>query len=67
MKPDFDAATATWEKPVWIKAGDLVFSNIKAWEGAIGVAEPEHDGFIASHRYLTAVSDPQKALPEYLL
>lgn len=67
VKPDFDAATATWEKPVWIKFGDLVFSNIKAWEGAIGVAEPEHDGFIGSHRYLTAVSDPKKALPEYLL
>lgn len=67
IKPDFDAATATWEKPVWIKAGDVVFSNIKAWEGAIGVAKPEHDGFIASHRYLTAVADPAKALPEYFL
>ena len=44
-----------------------MFSNIKAWEGAIGVAKPEHDGFIASHRYLTAVADPAKALPEYFL
>lgn len=67
IKPDFDAAAATWEKPVWIKSGDIVFSNIKAWEGAIGVAKLEHDGFIASHRYLTAVVDPAKALPEYLL
>ncbi len=67
VKPEFDAATATWEKPVWIKAGDIVFSNIKAWEGAMGVAAPEHDGFIASHRYLTAVANPDRALPEYLL
>lgn len=67
VKPEFDAATATWEKPVWIKTGDIVFSNIKAWEGAMGVAEPEHDGFIASHRYLTAVANPDRALPEYLL
>ncbi len=67
VKPDFDADAATWEKPVWIKAGDIVFSNIKAWEGAIGVAKPEHDGFIASHRYLTAVVKPELALPEYLL
>jgi type I restriction enzyme S subunit len=67
VKPDFDADAATWEKPVWIKAGDIVFSNIKAWEGAIGVAKPEHDGFIASHRYLTAVVKPEVALPEYLL
>ena len=67
VKPDFDADAATWEKPVWIKAGDIVFSNIKAWEGAIGVAKPKHDGFIASHRYLTAVVKPELALPEYLL
>lgn len=67
VKPDFDADAATWEKPVWIKVGDIVFSNIKAWEGAIGVAKPEHDGFIASHRYLTAVAKPELALPEYLL
>lgn len=67
VKPDFDADAATWEKPVWIKADDIVFSNIKAWEGAIGVAKPEHDGFIASHRYLTAVVKPELALPEYLL
>jgi type I restriction enzyme S subunit len=67
VKPNFDADAATWEKPVWIKAGDIVFSNIKAWEGAIGVAKVEHDGFIASHRYLTAVAQPEIALPEYLL
>jgi type I restriction enzyme, S subunit len=67
VKPDFDADAATWEKPVWIKTGDIVFSNIKAWEGAIGVAKPEHDGFIASHRYLTAVVKPELAVPEYLL
>jgi type I restriction enzyme, S subunit len=67
VKPNFDADATTWEKPVWIKAGDIVFSNIKAWEGAIGVAKVEHDGFIASHRYLTAVAQPEIALPEYLL
>lgn len=67
VKPDFDADAATWEKPVWIKSGDIVFSNIKAWEGAIGIAKPEHDGYIASHRYLTAVVNPEIALSDYLL
>ena len=67
VKPDFDADAATWEKPVWIKSGDIVFSNIKAWEGAIGVAKPEHDGYLASHRYLTAVVKPEIAIPEYFL
>lgn len=56
-KPDFDADAATWQKPVWIKSGDLVLSNIKAWEGAIAVAEERHEGCIASHRYLTCVPD----------
>jgi len=44
-----------------------VFSNIKAWEGAMSIAEPKHDGFIASHRYLTAVANFDKVLPEYVL
>jgi type I restriction enzyme S subunit len=53
IKPEFDGAEATWEKPVWIAAGDLVLSNIKAWEGAIAVANESHAGCIASHRYIT--------------
>ena len=31
------------------------------------MAKPEHDGYIASHRYLTAVANSEDALPEYLL
>lgn len=58
VKPDFEGADATWQKPVWINAGDVVLSNIKAWEGAIAVASSEHDGCIASHRYITCVTDP---------
>jgi type I restriction enzyme S subunit len=66
-KPDFDAAEATWEKPVWIKSADLVLSNIKAWEGAIALAGDEHDGAIASHRYITCVTDSKQLLGEFLL
>lgn len=65
-KPDFDGAHATWEKPVWIKAGDLVLSNIKAWEGAIAVAGADHDGAIASHRYITCVPDTQRTTVSFL-
>lgn len=64
VKPDFDGAEATWQKPVWIKAGDLVLSNIKAWEGAI--AGDEHDGCIASHRYITCVPDTEQATEGFL-
>lgn len=65
-KPDFDGATATWEKPVWVKSGDLVLSNIKAWEGAIAVASDMHDGCIASHRYITCVPDPTQATANFI-
>lgn len=64
-KPDFDGADATWEKPVWVKSGDLVFSNIKAWEGAIAVATDAHDGCIASHRYITCVPDSARATAKF--
>jgi type I restriction enzyme S subunit len=65
-KPEFDGAAATWEKPVLIAKGDLVFSNIKAWEGAISWATEEHDGCIASHRYITCVPQADLAVPEFL-
>lgn len=66
VKPAFDGATVTWQKPVWVKSGDLVFSNIKAWEGAIAVASDAHDGCIASHRYITCVPDPMRATTGFL-
>lgn len=66
IKPDFDGAEATWQKPVWIRFGDLVLSNIKAWEGAIAIARDEHDGCIASHRYITCVPDPEQATAGFL-
>lgn len=66
IKPDFDGAEATWQKPVWIKSGDLVLSNIKAWEGAIAIAGEEHDGCIASHRYITCVPDYERATVGFL-
>lgn len=48
-------ADVTWEKPFLVKAGDILISNIKAWEGAIAVATSADDSFVASHRYLTCV------------
>ena len=65
-KPEFDGASVTWEKPVLIAKGDLVFSNIKAWEGAISWATEAHDGSIASHRYITCVPHANLAVPEFL-
>jgi len=49
-----------------IHAGDLVFSNVFAWEGAIAVAQPEDDGRAGSHRYITYLADPEQSTAEFL-
>ncbi|MFZ4476905.1 MAG: restriction endonuclease subunit S, partial [Saprospiraceae bacterium] len=43
-KPSFNSDELSWEKPNWIKEGDLLMSNIKAWEGAVAAVGKEHDG-----------------------
>ena len=49
-----------------IKAGDLVFMNVFAWEGAIAVAQQEDDGRVASHRFMMHEVLPDKATAEFL-
>ena len=36
-----------------IEAGDVVFSNVFSWEGAVAVARPEDHGRFGSHRYIS--------------
>lgn len=49
-----------------IKAGDLVLSNVFAWEGAVAVAKPEDDGRYGSHRYITCIVDKSRADTSYI-
>jgi len=59
-KPTLIGAELDWQKLYRVHAGDLVISNIKAWEGAIAVAgEDDHDR-VGSHRYITCV--PQEGV-----
>jgi type I restriction enzyme S subunit len=53
--PPLQGSDITWEKPHLVLAGDILVSNIKAWEGAIAVARAEDDRRYGSHRYLTYV------------
>jgi type I restriction enzyme, S subunit len=43
----------TWQKLFRIHEGDLVFSNLMAWEQAIGLAAPKDQGTVGNHRMLT--------------
>ncbi len=65
-KPTVRGDSLTWQKLFQVRAGDIVISNIKAWEGALAVAGEADDGRYGSHRYLTCVADTQCVLPEYV-
>ena len=45
----------TWQKMFRVEEGDLIFSNIMAWEQAIALAKSEDQGCVGNHRMLTCV------------
>jgi type I restriction enzyme S subunit len=49
-----------------IESGDLLFSNVFAWEGAIAVAQPEDSGKVGSHRFISCVPHDGLTTAEYL-
>jgi len=57
----------SWQKLFHVKANDLVFSNLMAWEKAIAIAKPEDNGCVGNHRMLTCEVDTQKATPTFLM
>lgn len=59
-------ADYSWQDLYWIKAGDLIFSNIMAWEQAIAVAKAEDDDCVGDHRMLTCLANDGMAIPSFL-
>ena len=49
-----------------IEPGDLLFSNVFAWEGAIAVARSEDSGRFGSHRFITCVADVKVTSANFL-
>ena len=49
-----------------IMPGDLLFSNVFSWEGAIAVVQPEDKDRFGSHRFITCVPDPERATAQFL-
>lgn len=56
----------SWQDLYRIHAGDLIFSNIMAWEQAIAIARPEDDGCVGNHRMLTCEANLELTLPGFL-
>lgn len=48
------------------RAGDIIVNITFAWEGAVALVPPEHDGGLVSHRFPTFVPDPDRANARYL-
>lgn len=57
----------SWQSLFWVKEGDLVFSNLMAWEKAIAVAEAHDEGTVGNHRMLTCEVNPKLATPGFLM
>lgn len=64
--PPLRGSEITWQKPFRVHCGDILSSNIKAWEGAIAVAGPMDHGRFGSHRYLTFVPKLELVTAQYL-
>lgn len=56
----------SWQTLYEVKSGDLVFSNIMAWEKAISIARPEDDACVGNHRMLTCEAIDGVMLPGFL-
>lgn len=65
-KPTLTGADVGAKRIYQLKEGDLVFSNVFSWEGAIAVAKPKDDARVGSHRFITCVPDPEVATSEFL-
>lgn len=65
-KPPLSGADVGTKRLFRIEPGDLLFSNVFAWKGAIAVAQPEDAGRFGSHRFITCRVDPEITSPEFL-
>jgi type I restriction enzyme S subunit len=59
-------AEYTWQNLYWVKTGDLIFSNIMAWEQAIAIAKEQDHNCVGNHRMLTCAPVRGTAIPGFL-
>jgi type I restriction enzyme, S subunit len=66
-KPALSALELGSKRIFRIEPGDLIFSNVFAWEGAVAMAVPEDVNRVGSHRFITCVPEPEFADARFLL
>jgi type I restriction enzyme S subunit len=65
-KPPITGSEVGAKRLYRIEPGDLLFSNVFAWEGAIAIAQPIDGGRFGSHRFITCRAAPALTTPEFL-
>lgn len=65
-KPPLSGSEVGTKRLFRIEPGDLLFSNVFAWEGAIAIAQPADAGRFGSHRFITCLAKPDRATAEFL-
>ncbi|MEW6100205.1 MAG: restriction endonuclease subunit S [Pseudomonadota bacterium] len=65
-KPPLSGGEVGTKRLYRIEPGDLLFSNVFAWEGAIAIAKPTDAGRFGSHRFITCRAASDLATAEFL-
>lgn len=65
-KPILDGMDVGTKKLYQMVPGDLVFSNVFAWEGAIAVVKKEDEGRVGSHRFITCLPQSGVVTADFL-
>ena len=65
-KPPLSGGDVGTKRLYRIEPGDLLFSNVFAWEGAIAIAQPEDAGRFGSHRFITCLADSAQTSAQFL-
>jgi type I restriction enzyme S subunit len=65
-KPTLSGIELGGKRVYRIEPGDLLFSNVFAWEGAIAVAKPEDASRVGSHRFISCVPHDGRVMAEFL-
>jgi type I restriction enzyme S subunit len=65
-KPSLSGGDVGTKRLYRIEPGDLLFSNVFAWEGAIAIAQPGDAGRFGSHRFITCQANAELTTAEFL-